>query len=313
MPIRSIAVTGATGFIGGAIVRFLVQHGYRVRALIRPSSIEKPLSPEVERIVGSLDDPGSVEHLLHGADAVVHCAGAVRGARESTFMRTNTDAVELLVHKAAQEKCLERFLLVSSLAATQPQISPYAASKRGGEVALERGGANMHWLALRAPAVYGPGDRELLPIFSAMLRGVVPVWGDRQARFSLLFITDLVAAVECWLSSPTPAHGIHELHDGRSNGYTMDDVIEIAARFSSRRVYRVRVPSMLLDLVAAANLRFSRLAGYEPMLTPWKLSELRHPRWVCDNGNFTAASGWEPRISLVEGLPLALAANRELQ
>ena len=306
-------MTGATGFIGGAIVRSLVQGGYHVRALVRPTSSEKPLPQGVERFVGSFQDASSIERLLQSADAVVHCAGAVRGAQRSTFIENNADAVDLLVRSALRKNSIDRFLLVSSLAATQPEVSPYAQSKRSGELALEAGGGDMNWLALRAPAVYGPGDREVMPLFKAMSRGFVPVWGNRNARFSLLFVADLVTAVEQWLSSATPARGIYELHDGRSHGYTMDDVIEIAASTMQRRVYRMRVPSALLGLVAAINLRLARIAGYEPMLTPWKLNELRHPRWVCDNTNFTAATGWQPRISLAEGLSLALAEDRDLR
>ncbi len=310
-PIRSIAVTGATGFVGGAITRSLVQGGYQVRVLVRPTSSDKPLPQNVERVVGSLQDEPSIERLLQSVDALVHCAGAVRGARRSTFFANNADAVELLVRKAQRDHGIGRFLLISSLAATQPEVSPYAQSKRAGELALQEGAGDMNWLALRAPAVYGPGDRELMPLFKAMSRGVAPVWGSRGARFSLLFVTDLVAAVEQWLSSTTPVRGIYELHDDRSDGYTMGDVIEIATHTLQRRVYRIPVPPLLLDLVAAANLRLARMAGYEPMLTPWKLNELRHPRWVCDNNDFTAATGWQPRISLAEGLRLALAEDRD--
>ncbi len=307
MPIHSIAVTGATGFIGGAIAASLSLQGYRVRALVRPSSSRKPLPSGVERIVGSLDDPISVGLLLRAVDAVVHCAGAVRGAQQSTFMRTNAHAVDLLVRAAAHEKSIERFLLLSSFAATQPEVSPYAASKQAGEVALQQGRGELSWLALRAPAVYGPGDREILPLFKAMSRGFVPVWGEPDARFSLLFIADLVTAVSQWISCAKPPSGVYELHDGRSNGYTIDEIIKIVAGVLQRRVQRVRIPSGLLDIVASANLRLARIVGYQPMLTPWKLTELRHPRWVCDNSDFTAVSGWEPRVSLAEGLVLALA------
>jgi len=312
MPIRSVAVTGATGFIGGAITASLLQQGFQVRALVRPGSSRKPLPFGVERIVGNLDDPGSIESLLRAADAVIHCAGAVRGAHESTFTHTNVDAVNLLVRVAVHEKSIERFILLSSLAATQPQVSPYAASKQAGEAALKQGGSEISWLALRAPAVYGPRDREILPLFKAMSRGIVPVWGESDARFSLLFISDLVAAVSQCLSCATPVSGIYELHDGRSNGYTMDEIIEIVASVLQRRVYRARIPSGFLDIVASANLRLARIAGYQPMLTPWKLTELRHPRWVCDNSGFTAACGWEPLVSLADGLPLVLADKREL-
>lgn len=310
MPTRCVAVTGATGFIGGAIARSLLDSGWRVRVLVRASSTEKPLPGGVEQIVGSLDDLDKLEDLLEGADAVVHCAAVVRGAAESTFMRTNTDAVESLVRLAAEKTSVERFLLLSSLAASRPEVSPYAASKRAAERKLETAGGAMVRLALRPPAVYGPGDRELLPLFKAMARGVAPAWGDRKARFSLIFVTDLVAAVTQWLSSRTPAGGVFELHDGRVDGYSMDEVIEIAAAVLQRRIRRISVPAKVLDLTANINVRLARVARYEPMLTPWKLRELRHPRWVCDNSAFTAVSGWEPRILLPEGLSLALAGNR---
>ena len=309
----SVAVTGATGFIGGAIVRSLLDDGWRVRALVRPTSFDKPLPVEVERISGSLTDTAALKELLSGCDAVVHCAGVVRGARASTFMHHNAEAVERLVTLASAEARVGRFLSLSSLAATRPQVSPYAASKHAGELVLEKMGGEVTWLALRPPAVYGPGDRELLPLFNAMAHGIAPTWGDRNARFSLIFITDLVSAVSQWLNSTTPTTGIYELGDGRLNGYSMDDVIDIAAVVVKRRIRRLHVPAVLLDVAAAANIRLARIRGYEPMLTPWKLRELRHPRWVCDNGAFTAATGWEPRISLAEGLALALAGNRGQQ
>lgn len=277
---------------------------------MRPTSNVKALPQGVECVVGSFQDTSSVERLLRSVDAVVHCAGAVRGARRQTFLDNNAKVVGLLARSAALESSVDRFLLVSSLASTEPEVSPYAQSKRAGELALQESSRDMKWLALRAPAVYGPGDQELMPLFKVMSRGFVPAWGNRNARFSLLFIADLVTAVEKWLSSATPACGIYELHDGRSEGYTLDDVIEIATSTFQRRVYRLPVAPLLLDLIAAVNLRLGRILGYEPMLTPWKLNELRHQRWVCDNGDFTAASGWEPRILLAEGLDLALSEDR---
>jgi len=310
MPNLSIAVTGATGFIGGAIVRSLLHDGCRVRALVRPGSTDKPLPSKVERVIGSLADSASLAELVQATDAVVHCAGAVRGMRKSTFELNNAGPVAVLARLAAQEPRLKRFLYVSSLAATEPDVSPYAASKRAGELALEKAGRDMACLVLRPPAVYGPGDRELLPLFRAMQRGVAPVWGDRSARFSLIFISDLVSAVVQWLNSSTPVTGTYALDDGRRDGYSMDEIVDIAATVLNRRVRRLPIPSSLLDLAAAINLRLARVAGYEPMLTPWKLTELRYPRWVCDNNDFTAATGWEPCISLAEGLPLALAAKR---
>ena len=84
-----------------------------------------------------------------------------------------------------------RFLLMSSLAARMPQLSDYAASKRRGELAVEAAPENLRWTVLRPPAVYGPGDRELLPLFRWVARGIAPLPAGGGGRFSLLYVDDL--------------------------------------------------------------------------------------------------------------------------
>ena len=107
----------------------------------------------------------SLRRLVDGADAVVHCAGVVRGADQADFERVNVDGVARLVRSAAEQHPKPRFLLVSSLAAREPGLSQYAASKRKGEAALASESDGMPWAVIRPPAVYGPGDREILAAF----------------------------------------------------------------------------------------------------------------------------------------------------
>jgi nucleoside-diphosphate-sugar epimerase len=76
----------------------------------------------------------------------------------------------------------------------------------------------------------------------------------------------------------------------------------IAGATWSRKVRLWRIPRWLLDSVAAVNLRLARVSGRAPMLTPAKLRELRHPDWVVDNTEITAATGWKPEINLQRGL-----------
>lgn len=303
-----VALTGATGFIGTHLSVALVAAGYRVRALVRPVSASKPLARSVERIPGDLSDAGDLARLLENADTIIHCAGAVRGAREADFMRINKDATEVLV-ASAQAARVRRFILVSSLAARHPGVSPYAASKRAGEAALQRLAHGTSFVALRPPAVYGKGDRELMPLFATLNRGLAPVWGDPEARFSLIHVDDLVRAILSCVQCDPEFSSAYELHDGRPNGYSMNEVIAIVEQWAGRRIRRFPVPSRLLDLLAGMNLRCARAFGYSPMLTPWKLRELRHPRWVCDNKPFSAMTGWNPEITLAEGLPLVLGDN----
>jgi nucleoside-diphosphate-sugar epimerase len=304
---RTIALTGATGFIGGALARQLEAAGWQIRALIRPPSLgARQAGVATKWINGDLEDLDSLRRLIHSVYAVVHCAGAVRGASQTDFNRVNVDGVARLVQAATEQHRVPRFLLISSLAAREPHLSPYAASKRQGEDALAATAGDMPWAALRPPAVYGPGDRELLPLFRWMRRGIAPVLGSRSARFSLLYVEDLAAAVLQWLACGSVKRRAFELHDGHPEGYAWSDVIDTVARLYGRSVLSVQVPVSMLQLLAALNLSVARALGYTPMLTPGKVRELRHLNWVCDSGPLSRETGWRAQVSLEEGLRLTL-------
>ena len=300
---RTIAVTGGTGFIGGMLIHHLVNAGYQVRALTRDRSAHKlPQLAGLEAVSGSLQDSNSLQRLLQGASAVVHCAGAVRGVTAADFNAVNVDGVIQLVRAALSLSPRPRFLSLSSLAARAPQLSHYASSKHQGEQALASMAADMEWVALRPPAVYGPGDKEMLPLFQWMGRGIAPVLGEAHARVSLLYVEDLCAAVLRWLEAGQCESGIYELHDTQAGGYNWDEIIANVSALRARRILRLPLPTALLRSLAGLNVTAARLIGYAPMLTPGKVRELRHPDWVADNTALTAAIGWQPEISLQEGL-----------
>ena len=302
---RTLALTGSTGFIGTALLRKLMRAGWRVRALCRNAPARSRPNHGVgalEWIHGRLEDPESLRRLVQGTTAVVHCAGAIRGASAGEFSQVNVDGVARLVQAARELHPLPRFLLISSLAAREPQLSHYAASKREGEDVLRSLAAGMMWTALRPPAVYGPGDRETLPLVRCMRRGMAPVFGRKGSRFSLLFVEDLADAVRHLLELPQWPSGLFEIHDGHTGGYGWEDLTHTVARIICKPVRRVRVPVALVQVAARGNLFLSRAFGYTPMLTPGKVRELTHPDWVCDDAALRRATGWTPRFLLEAGM-----------
>lgn len=300
---KIIAVTGATGFIGQAVCRQLRAAGLGVRALVRSAPKAAPLQAMgVEPVPGSLEDSASLASLAEGAYAVVHCAGVVRGASQAQFERVNVDGVRRLLRALEACPTPPRLLSLSSLAAREPGLSYYAASKRKGEQVLIEEARAVSWLALRPPAVYGPGEKELLPLFRIMAKGVAPVPGSPSARFSMLFVDDLVAAVLAWLRREAVVSGVFTLDDGRTGGYNWFDVADIVSRLCRRRVRVLPVPVWVLSAPAWMNRLGARLFGYAPMLTPEKLNELRHPDWVCDSEALRKLIDWQPGVQLEEGL-----------
>src|SRR5574337_59440 len=160
--------------------------------------------------------------------------------------------------------------------------------------------------ALRPPAVYGPGDRALLPMLRLMLHGIAPIPGRKEARFSLLYVEDLAEAAVKWLINEVREKRAFELDDGHSQGYTWCEVVETFERLRGRWVVRFRVPELILNLAARLNKMAAPVIGYSPMFTPGKVRELRHLNWVCDNAPFRRVVDWTPTVHLEEGLRLTL-------
>ncbi len=297
-------MTGATGFIGTHLLAQLRVEGYVVRALTRAPRASSAID-RITWVQGDLADGRGVDELLRGADAVVHCAGAVRGARPSDFDTINVDGTRR-VAEAAAAAGVRRLLLLSSLAAREPALSMYASSKRRGEDALRS--VDVRWTVLRPPAVYGPGDKELAPLFGLMLRGLAVVPGH-SGRTSLLYVTDLVRAMSAWLRAPAErgAGECFELDDGTPGGYDWSDMIRIAQAVRGARIHRLDIPRAVLGAIAGANLGVGRVLGRAPMLSPGKVRELFHRDWVCRTEAIRATLSWQPEVQFAAGLRLTFS------
>lgn len=303
-----VALTGGTGFIGAPLLRALAAGGWAVRALHRRRPGRTPPSVTgVEWIEGDLGDEAALRALAKGTNALIHCAGTVRGARRADFDRINAEGTARLVRVAAGLPGAPRLLLMSSLAARMPELSDYSGSKRRGELAVEGAPKNLRWTVLRPPAVYGPGDRELLPLFRWVARGIAPLPAGGGGRFSLIHVDDLAAAVLRWLAADTGYGRSFELDDGHPGGYDWDTVLKVAGRVlrAGAPVRRVPIPVGMLRVAATANLAAARLLRYAPMLTPGKVREITHPDWLCDSHDFALATGWHAAVGLEAGLAQA--------
>jgi nucleoside-diphosphate-sugar epimerase len=313
----TVAVTGATGFIGPHVVRRLRADGWQVRILTRravDASLFGSGLGEVEVVRGGLDDGASLQRLLNGAQAVVHIAGLIKARSREKFFRANAESVGRLVEIAAAATKPPRFVLISSLAARAPDLSDYAASKLAGEQALIAAGAALPWSILRPPAVYGPGDRATLPFFRCVRHGIGLLLGSAGARLSLIHVEDLASAVGLLLADAKLAdHGgaglIAEVDDGQG-GYTWPEMIAVAAEAFGRRARVVRVPMAIPYGLGMLNQVLARI-GYTPMLTPGKVRELYHSDWVCDPSPIMARTAWQPAVSLRQGFASTIAWYRQ--
>jgi nucleoside-diphosphate-sugar epimerase len=294
-----VAVTGATGFIGQALVQALLKNKWKVRALARQTQTE---INGLQWVIGDLENKKSLTDLVANVDVIIHCAGQVRGNTFSRFLKTNAHGTENLLNAASLQNKHPRLLLISSLAAREPELSWYAQSKFQGEQVLKSLGNELDWTIIRPTAVYGPGDKELSPLFKLTKIGLLPMTGASSSKFGLIYIDDLVQAICDCVSSDLSHHKTYELDDGTSGGYDSYRIKTIACQVWGHPVYIVRVPLFLIQCLANINLVLSRIFNYLPMLTPGKVRELKHHDWVCDNRPIIEDTGWQPTVSLHEGL-----------
>jgi nucleoside-diphosphate-sugar epimerase len=206
--------------------------------------------------------------------------------------------VKAMLEALALSESAPPLLLLSSLAASKPELSDYAHSKYAGEQLL-LGNSALAWTILRPPAVYGPGDREMLPVLKMIRRGLLAHVGPADQRLSLLHVDDLVKAVISWLTAPQKClHQTYAIDDGTPGGYNWMDIGEAV---NDGKFNMLQVPRTILEGAARLNLLFSGLLGYAPMLSPGKVRELSEPEWLCDNRAFSEATGWQPELDLKRG------------
>ncbi len=292
---KLVAVTGVTGFVGPHLVAALARRGFRLRLLVRRwSPLPSLEGVAADMVLGDLLDEAALKRLVQGADAVVHAAGLIKARRSSDFFTVNRDGTALLSALAPDA----RFLLLSSLAAREPRLSPYAASKRAAEAVVA--GRSGPWFTVRAPAVYGPGDRETLAYFKAGARGLAPRPAVAGARLSLIHVADLAEALALALDQPPPA-STYEIDDGREGGYSYRDMADAAGRALGRKPWSIPVPRAVMAAIARLNLIGHALGGSVQILTPGKVGEIFHADWAAHDRRLAAGLGWQPRFDLATG------------
>jgi len=305
--IDAVLLTGATGFIGRRLQKALLTNGRQVSAVVRPSSSNKgQLLSGVHSVLADLSNTNKLTSAITDCEAVIYCAGSVRGRNLEDFRAANITGIRSVVDAMNQSGLETPLLLISSLAASRPGVSDYANSKFLGEQEVIHH-AKFPWTIFRPPAVYGQGDREMMPILKLARKGIVTPAGPAQQKLSLIHVDDLAAAVLAWLGSwPACREQTFSLDDGHCGGY---DWREIAETASGGKYHSFKIPGPILFAAAKGNLLLSGVFGYSPMLTPGKARELIQADWLCDNESLTRATGWSPAIDLKKGLKKTFGQN----
>lgn len=306
-----LLITGATGFVGSHLIEACARYGFGVRALVRETSDAALLERHgVERVVGDMTDPASLRRAVAEADTVLHLAAATRALRPAAFHGVNAEGTARLVEAMEAEGRPRRLVYLSSLAAVgtrgdrpvgpddEPRpLTAYGRSKLEGE-RVARASSGLSVAVLRAPAVYGPGDRDLLTFFKLAERGVLPLVGSPERRLQFVHARDLAEGVLA--AARSEATGVFHIAEPRA--YTWSEVLDRLAAAVGRTGVRVRIPAVLLRGAAAVSEAVARARGEPAILDRDKAREVLAPGWVCETEGARRELGYEAAIPLDEGL-----------
>jgi len=295
-----LAITGGTGFVGRRLIDLALERGHDVQALTRRPQETRA---GIDWIEGSLDDRDPLERLVTQSDAVIHVAGVINAPDAAGFERGNVDGT-LAMLAAATAAGTRRFVHDSSLAAREPKLSQYGASKARAEDLVA--GSGLDWVIVRPPGVYGPGDRETLELFKMAKAGLILL--PPRGRVSFVHVDDLAALLLNLAEREEPVKEVYEVDDGRPNGWTHREFADALAKAVGSRAISIATPSLLLRTGAMLDKLVRR---GKAKLTPDRAAYFCHPDWVASSHKMPPADLWRPQIATPAGLAATASWYRQ--
>ncbi len=262
---ETVFVTGATGRLGHAMVRALVDSGSNVRALTTANERVRSMRPGTVPFIGTLSDTEVLEEGCDGADVVFHFAAVVHVARTpaEVVMATNVEGTKNVV-EACRKQGVKHMIFTSSIsvyggkragslteeAKTMPS-DKYGYSKMLAEQEIIRSG--VPYTILRLANIYGPGfERSFFKVFRAVQEGKMVIIGNGQNRMALVHIEDVIKAMMLIKDNPQISTGkIYNVGDGAV--YTQEGLIDLAAELLNVKKPTRHVQELLVRMLAKSK------------------------------------------------------------
>lgn len=320
---QTLLITGASGFVGSHVVEACEGTGLGLKALVRrPGDLVRLGAAGVTCVPGSLEDGAALSIAMRSVDVVLHLAAVTSARSQEEYERVNATGTRAVVEAmVAASPRPRRLVYLSSLAAAGPSVdgrpvtvddpprplTAYGRSKLAGETICEDASGDLSVVILRAPAVYGPRDREIYRFFRFAKAGLLPVPSGPARTLQLVHVADLARALVMAATHPG-ARGLYHIAEGRA--YTWEEMAGMIATALGRRARRVRVPPWAMRGAAVLSETAAGAFGRSTLFNREKVRELLAPGWLCETARARNHFGFEAEIPLEEGLKQTAAWYR---
>jgi nucleoside-diphosphate-sugar epimerase len=312
--LKSVLVTGGTGFIGSHLVDALLSKHYKIYCIVRNFNKLKWLEDKPVEFIKS--DLSSSNITLPEVDYIYHLAGLTKARKKKEFYSVNYLGTKNLIDAVRKSKKLPKgFFLLSTLAVNgnlnsskiinEDPASPeshYAKSKWLAEQEILKYKDILNTVIIRPTIVYGPRDKDLYSYFKLIKKkNVAPIF-NKDAIFSFLYIADLINMLLLLLERDAPSGQIFLMSDGK--GYKWSDIIENISSILGIEVRTIIIPTFLLYIAAIFYSIINYVKRDPFILTIDKLKEVFKKGWFCDIKDIRKILRYDPEYDLRKGFQL---------
>jgi dihydroflavonol-4-reductase len=318
-------VTGATGFTGGHLARYLAGRGRDVRALVRDRSRAADLEAAgIELVEGDLRDRAALDRAVAGVERVYHIAAMYRqaGLPAETYRAVNALAVRDIIEAAAGAG-VRRVMHCSTVGVhgdvehppaneTAP-LKPgdvYQETKLEGERLARDAGerCDIEVTIARPTGIYGPGDRRLLKLFRGVVRGRFPILGSGNIYYHLTYVDDLCDGFRLCAEQPAGAGRTYILAGGEVT--TLNELVALIAEVAGVKPPRLHLPVWPFWVAGAACEALCAPFGIEPPIYRRRVDFYTKSR-AFDITRARTEIGYDPKVGLREGIARTLDWYRQ--
>ena len=271
-----LLLTGATGQVGSALLRRLVDDGEDVRCLVRDPRRLGAMRVRVQIALGDLTDPPSFRNALRGVDTVVHLAATIRDQPGGSIEELDGIATWRIV-RAAQRAGAHRFVFFSALDASPHHRTRFHRAKALAEQAVRE--SELDWTVFAPSIVYAPGDAWLTLLERLALAPVMPLPGMGRARYQPIWAQDAAACVMAALRTPAgERRGRYEL--AGPDTLTHTEIVRIVLDSIDRPRPLLRIPTPIVS----RTLRLLEAALGPRAFATWDEAELMECSMLAASG-----------------------------
>lgn len=316
---KTLLITGASGFIGGFLVEEALKRNYNVYAGVRKTSKRNYLTdPKIKFIELDFSNIKLLNNQLSDApyfDFIIHNAALTKAVKKEDYFISNyyytRNLISTLINQA---KTPEKFIYMSSLAAYGPgnafqlncinssdtpnPVTSYGKSKLESEKYL----ATLHnfpYIIIRPTVVYGPREKSLLTVFKLINNNIELIVGSKKQHLTFIYVKDLIKIVFEAMESTIVNKGYFV-----SDGHVYDAIVlgNIIKEQLNKKTIRLKIPVGLLRFIALITESTKYITGKQSVLNLEKINELECINWKCDIHPLIDELEFKPEYDLEKGI-----------